>query len=763
MPFDFKAYDAKCAAMTPEELQLEWQHYTRLISGASTSTAVSGLAVPLTLGVSLIGVGVSAPAIHNARKKREIIEKHLQRHGTTHHTRKRDVLSSVALSRTIGAVTLGVGAAGADAIATAGAEHGISAVVENEMAIKIVTHAALDGAGMAVEHAYTDHKKKKEAHRAFQAAGVFQAVADAKAREAGYAVSPYNPQGYNVQSSSGMTQAQPPYGYGYGYGYVDQTQPPPPYCAAVAPPGFVTDTKTPAMFGQGEFHARQPGVPTTQVHLPCLYGQQAPAPPRYNANPSSASLATSNLPVFSGPDQQGHGYERRGGIAEQQAGYNHDPPQSEHGQQLVDPTPTLYPPTQNPSQAYTPYPVHQQHQQQTGQPRPHEQHIPEAPQASQVAVPNSVRNSVHGAFDMRAMTGSLPATTPVPIPEPQHAEHHQQPPSLIIPTTQSAQVQAQPQAQSVSQPLQEQCISAPSQPASTTPETPVLHAPRPASVYHPASGPLDFGVQPTTTPGQSQQHPQQTQPSIPQQPSSQPAQISSQEAQQPDVQPSHSVYASPGGQEQGGHLPYQSGTPQPPPPPPQRPSSYESSSFRQETKYQGPAAALYFPPPPQTPIKGAAYASPASDISSANIKPPVYIPPFLPPPICQPQTSAISTQSYVTPGAYYAPPSPLPIPQPQRQQKYVPTPQQYQPPIYQHVQTQQAAYQLPPTPLSPPSGQQPQQDYFPAYPNSHCQLNTHPQQWNAQNARPQWQSRYTPAATPSSGDPPEGVQGYPAQ
>ncbi|KAK4104426.1 hypothetical protein N658DRAFT_397637, partial [Parathielavia hyrcaniae] len=181
MPFNFTEYDTKCAGLSPEELQLEWQHYTRLISGASTSTAVSGLAIPLTCGVSLIGVGMAAPAIHNARKKREIIEKHLQRLGATHETRKRDVLGSMAFSGTIGVVTLGVGSLGADAVAQAGAEHGICAIAENETAIKIVTHAALDGAGMALEHEYTHHKQEKEAERSFQAAGVFQAVADAKA------------------------------------------------------------------------------------------------------------------------------------------------------------------------------------------------------------------------------------------------------------------------------------------------------------------------------------------------------------------------------------------------------------------------------------------------------------------------------------------------------------------------------------------------------------------------------------------------------
>ncbi|EFQ25093.1 uncharacterized protein GLRG_00237 [Colletotrichum graminicola M1.001] len=181
MPFDFKAYDAKCNGLTPEELQREWEHYTRLISGAATSTAVSGITIPFTMGVSTIGVAMAAPAIHNARKKREIIESHLQKYGLTHLTRKRDVLGSMAVSGTIGVVTLGVGSMGADAVATTGAEHGISALVENETAIKVVTHAALDGAGLGIEHAHTNHLKKEDALKAFKAAGVFQAIRDAKA------------------------------------------------------------------------------------------------------------------------------------------------------------------------------------------------------------------------------------------------------------------------------------------------------------------------------------------------------------------------------------------------------------------------------------------------------------------------------------------------------------------------------------------------------------------------------------------------------
>jgi hypothetical protein len=166
MPFDFEKYDQKCHGMDQEKLQREWQHYTRVISGASTSTAVSGLALPLTAGISIIGIGLAAPAIHNARKKREIIERHLNRLGTRHHTRKSDVMLGIAVSGTMGVTTLGVGAVGADAIATAGIEAGISAIIGNEIAVKAVTHTALDGAGMGIEHIHTEHVKERGERKA---------------------------------------------------------------------------------------------------------------------------------------------------------------------------------------------------------------------------------------------------------------------------------------------------------------------------------------------------------------------------------------------------------------------------------------------------------------------------------------------------------------------------------------------------------------------------------------------------------------------
>ena len=294
MPFDFKAYDAKCNGLTPEELQREWEHYTRLISGASTSTAVSGLAVPFTMGVSTIGVALAAPAIHNARKKREIIEKHLQKHNATHVTRKRDVLGSMAVSGTIGVVTLGVGTMGADAVATAGAEHGISAVVENELAIKVVTHAALDGVGMGIEHAHTNHLKKKDAVKAFQAAGVFKAVENAKAAEAGYSIQPYNPQNFASGGSMSYMGSPPP-----PPPYTPNLQRPPSYYGAPTPT-YPSDSKTPAVHPQSS----RPSQFTSQS-TPGLYTAPQPYDPTQIHSQQIPSSRASSIAASTYPTQTG--------------------------------------------------------------------------------------------------------------------------------------------------------------------------------------------------------------------------------------------------------------------------------------------------------------------------------------------------------------------------------------------------------------------------------------------------------------------------
>jgi hypothetical protein len=112
MPFDYDTYQKKVDGMSTEQLHREWENYTRQISGGATSTAASIALSPFTGGISLVGLGLSTPRIHNARKKREIIEAGLKTHGTTHHTRKRDVLVPMAAATTITGLTMGIAPAG---------------------------------------------------------------------------------------------------------------------------------------------------------------------------------------------------------------------------------------------------------------------------------------------------------------------------------------------------------------------------------------------------------------------------------------------------------------------------------------------------------------------------------------------------------------------------------------------------------------------------------------------------------------------------
>jgi hypothetical protein len=55
MPFD---------GLTTEQLHKEWENYTRQIAGGATLTAASVLSSLFTVGISLVGIGLSAPCIH---------------------------------------------------------------------------------------------------------------------------------------------------------------------------------------------------------------------------------------------------------------------------------------------------------------------------------------------------------------------------------------------------------------------------------------------------------------------------------------------------------------------------------------------------------------------------------------------------------------------------------------------------------------------------------------------------------------------------
>ncbi|KZL77194.1 hypothetical protein CT0861_06847 [Colletotrichum tofieldiae] len=439
MPFDFKAYDAKCNGLTPEELQREWEHYTRLISGASTSTAISGIAVPFTLGVSTIGIAMAAPAIHNARKKREIIERHLQKYGMTHLTRKRDVLGSMAVSGTIGVVTLGVGTAGADAIATAGAEHGISAIVENDTAIKVVTHAALDGVGLGVEHAHTNHLKKKDAFKAFQAAGVFQAVQDAKSAEHNYYSQPQPQQ-----------QHEPIY------------QLPPQYHQALQSQSGVS---TGSLASESSLHASTSMMAYNpayqcekQSYQSITTTQQTPQHPVTQQPADQTSQESQHYSTQSAGHQYSNQVSKLPATSSQFPGQALPPPPSQPVSTYVPPTPLQAPPayvyqqhTSTPAPAYR-YPA------PPPPPPPQSAHsyqlmtIPPPP-----SYPPPTSNTVH-IHPTQQQIAPEPQYAPVPIPPaynqtPNHAAQQQHPPA---PVQQGYQLAPQPYQPQPQPPMQQQ-------------------------------------------------------------------------------------------------------------------------------------------------------------------------------------------------------------------------------------------------------------------------------------------------------------------
>ena len=141
-------------------LHREWENYTRQISGGATSTAASVLFSPFTAGVSLVGLGLSGPRIHNARKKREIIEAGLKERGTTHHTRKRDVVAPMAIAGTLSGLTLGLAAPGADMIVGAAGGH-VAGMAVSHAAVETAAHIGLETTGAVAEHTHDKHEKKK--------------------------------------------------------------------------------------------------------------------------------------------------------------------------------------------------------------------------------------------------------------------------------------------------------------------------------------------------------------------------------------------------------------------------------------------------------------------------------------------------------------------------------------------------------------------------------------------------------------------------
>lgn len=156
--FKFAEFDAQCSDLDVDQLQLKWQHYTRALSAASTSTAVATLAAGPTGGVSMIGAMIAGPLMHNARKKRHIIEKHMGMKGAAPDTRKKDIYGPAMISGTLGVGTAGIGL-GAEAMAV-------------DKVTKIVSHVVFDGVLTKVEdkHALREHTKEVSTHEEQQLA-----------------------------------------------------------------------------------------------------------------------------------------------------------------------------------------------------------------------------------------------------------------------------------------------------------------------------------------------------------------------------------------------------------------------------------------------------------------------------------------------------------------------------------------------------------------------------------------------------------------
>ncbi|CAA9958255.1 hypothetical protein PTMSG1_01819 [Pyrenophora teres f. maculata] len=200
MPFDFEKYDQKCSQMSPEQLQLEWDHYTRCLSGAAASATLGGSALVFTAGVSLIGVAIGSAGFHNARKKRQIVKRHLARYREAPTTRRRDVVGSAAFNGAVGLTTLGLGTLGAEKVLELGIEHGLFGGAA-EAGVAVGTGVVVNAVNTAADGAYHNGKKKRAEKR--DGLAIEEAYRDGKkANTEKRRKSQKKPHGGSVKSSS---------------------------------------------------------------------------------------------------------------------------------------------------------------------------------------------------------------------------------------------------------------------------------------------------------------------------------------------------------------------------------------------------------------------------------------------------------------------------------------------------------------------------------------------------------------------------------
>lgn len=68
----YEQYELEWRGRSLEALQQEYEHQDSVVTGNIAGTGVATLAAPLTMGLSLVAVVGTGPALHIARKKRTI-------------------------------------------------------------------------------------------------------------------------------------------------------------------------------------------------------------------------------------------------------------------------------------------------------------------------------------------------------------------------------------------------------------------------------------------------------------------------------------------------------------------------------------------------------------------------------------------------------------------------------------------------------------------------------------------------------------------
>ncbi len=292
MPFDYDEYQKKCDGLTIEQLHAEYENYTRQLAGGATSTATSVLFSPFTAGISLVGLGLSAPRVHNARKKREIIEAGLQARGATHHTRKRDVIAPMAVAGTLGTITLGLAGPGADMIAGEVVGHGVEYAA---------SHVVLDATGAIVEHKHDSrthkkaHQKLQTQYQTFQPQGAVQS--QVSLNEAGL----QTPLPLSSKPPSSSQADRPP-------AYQNQPQEPKYEFVPIPPPLYTPTAYQPASHQQSFSQAA--GDTQKPVYQPAIYipAQQPPS------SFSPVSILNES-PAFSGGGTNAPGFQNASSVS----------------------------------------------------------------------------------------------------------------------------------------------------------------------------------------------------------------------------------------------------------------------------------------------------------------------------------------------------------------------------------------------------------------------------------------------------------------